>query len=411
MFSSQQISGLLNLDVAIFLVIIALFVANTAGNYFKNIYFGYQNMKKIFSTSFIGQVLRVIVTVGLIYMGFSYFGALGGLLVSFLAIFITRFDMKIYHISKKVTVDRKMIYAYALPNLAYLILVQLYGNTQNIILTSMTTATISGFFGIAMTISAIIDTIPQVVMSAIFPAMSALCGAKDAIKRQHYLLKLMFRYSLVIIIPIALAILMFSENIVILVSSAEYMPATELLVYLIPAVIIISIGHLFFSSLYAIGEPRKQTYGWAVVTAVYAPLVFIMTYLFSATGLSIAYLISAIVLFAISFFYVRRSMGFSMPFGDMGRMLVASIVLFAILFLFKPALGLLAFGSVLQYALIACVVAVSLCAYLLVLLKTNFFIEEDLDAMETLAKKVPFLKRLIMKARSVLANHVSRTYK
>lgn len=410
---SEQITAMLNLDFYIFLAIIAIFIANTAGNYFKNIYFGFQDMKKIFLTNFFGQVTRIVVMVLLIYLGASHFGALGGCFMCFFVIFITRVDFKrIYRISKKVTVDKKLIYAYAVPNLIYLILVQLYANTQNIILTSMTTATLSGLFSVAITISAIVPTLPNIVISSIFPVMSKLCGSFEAKKRQLYLLKIVFRYSLVVVLPIAVSILMFSDYVVLLMSSPEYIQSASFLMFLVPAEILIAISALFLSSLYAIGEPRKQTYGWAIVTSIYVPTFLVLTYMLSATGLAIAYLSSAVLLFSISLIFVRKSLGFKFPVLDIGKIFLAIVLFIAMLLLLKPVVSYLEPYSILfQYATIAAIVAVAGISYLIVLIKANFLIKEDLEVLGILSKKIKILKKPLRKLENVFSKYATRSYK
>ncbi len=415
-FLIPYLSSFLKLEQEIIWIIIVLFVVNTAGNYFKNIYFGYQNMKKIFTTNALGQIARVIVTFVLIYAGFSHFGALIGLFVSFTVILITRLDRKVFHISEKAIVDKKMIYSYAIPSLMYLILVQVYGNTQNILLSSMTTVEISGLFGIAMTMSSLISTIPQIVTSSIFPVLSGLSADKRAKQKQSYLLKIVFRYSLLIALPVALAVTVFSDYVILFVSSIEYMPATAFLIYLVPAAILNSIGGLFLSSLYAIGEPKQRTIAWAIIAIVYLPLTIFMIQNFSAEGLSISYFSVSVLLFFVSFYFIKQSLSFKLPIKDTTKIILSLIIPFLIMYYSKQLL-VLPIGDIgmveflLEYVKVGIVVSAALAVYGLSILFSNSLIQEDMDVMDTVAKTSPILRNEINLVKDILSKYAKRSYR
>jgi len=413
---SSRISDFLTLDKEFVWIIIALFVTNTTGNYFKNIFFGLQNMKKIFITNFFGQMSRLVVTLVLIYMGFSHFGALAGIFSAFFIILITRIDMKSLRLSEKAVVDMRLIYKYALPSLGYLILIQLYGNTQNIILTTMTTIELSGLFGIAMTIAALTSTIPQIVSSSIFPVLSGLSASEGAREKQRYLLKLVFRYSLLVVLPVATAILMFPEYVILFVSKQAYLPATAFLFLLIPAEIINSISGLFLRSLYAIGRPKERTIAWAIIVAIYLPLTIFLVKNFSAIGLAAAYFSVAIILFAVSLIFIKRALDFKIPSYDVIRIFGSIVIPFLLLMYGKSLLPdptTLATLSelIMGYVAVAVLVGLAMLVYAVTIIKSGALLQEDMDVLEIVSRKSPKFNKQIIGLRERLSKYANRTYR
>jgi O-antigen/teichoic acid export membrane protein len=409
---APQISGYMKLDTSVLWIVVALFVVNTTGNYFKNVYFGFQNMKKIFLTNLFGQTARIFVTLVLVYMGFVYFGAFAGLFVSFFIILVTRLDRKTFTLSKTAVVDKPLIYRYALPSLAYLILAQLYGNTQNIMLTSLTTAAISGVFGMAVTMTSLISTIPQIVSSAIFPVLSGLCNEKHAKQRQAYLLRIVLRYSLATVLPIAAAIMIFANYAILLVSRPDYLPASQFLLLLIPAEVLNAVATLFLSSLYAVGEPSRRMYAWGLIVLVYVPAAILMTQAYSAMGLAIAYTVSAVLLLFASYYFIKKTLDMKIDFADIRRILLAIAVFSAILLASQPLVSRLsAYGILAQCILIGVICAASSLVYAAVLIATGFLIEEDMHVLDTVAGKLPVFKGTMNFLRSALEKHATRTYR
>jgi len=413
---SSRISNFLTLDIEFVWIIILLFVTNTTGNYFKNIFFGLQNMKKIFLTNLFGQMSRLVVTLILIYMGFSHFGALAGIFSAFFIILITRIDMKSLRISEKAVVDMRLIYKYALPSLGYLILIQLYGNTQNIILTTMTTIELSGLFAIAMTIAALTSTIPQIVSSSVFPILSGLSAGEDAKEKQRYLLKLVFRYSLLVVIPIATAILMFPEYVILFVSKPAYLPATAFLFLLIPAEIINSISGLFLRSLYAIGRPKERTIAWAIIVAIYLPLTIFLVKNFSAIGLAAAYFSVAIILLVVSFIFIRRALDFKIPVYDVVRIFGSIVIPFLFLMYGKSLLqDPTTFNTITEviigYFSVAVLVGLAMGLYAVTIIKSGALLQEDIDVLEIISRKSPRFNKKIVKVKEQLSKYTNRTYR
>ena len=265
--------------VALLIFIIAI------GNFFADILFGFQNMKKIFLTNFLGNLICILLTLFFIVLGFNYFGPLIASLLCYSVILLTRFSKKFFEISKKITIDKNLIFKFLVPSFISTLFLLLFSNTQFIILSFFKTTELTGRFAVAFKICSIISVIPSILISALFPITSELSVDRKGKIKQPYLIKLVFRYNLFITLPIAFFLIIFSKYVILFFSKSAYLPAMEFLPLLTIAGLFLGLGQLFTSSLYAIGQPNKHRNVWIITSLSYILSSIPLTYYFSGTGL------------------------------------------------------------------------------------------------------------------------------
>lgn len=400
---SFQISSYLKLKPEVMWIISLLIVLGPISAILGSFYSGFQNMKKIFLTDFFGHLTKAIFPLILIFLGFGYFGPLIGLALCYLVILITRLDKDFFNISKKTKVDKKLILTFSIPSFITMVFTVLFDQTQYIILTLLESVKTTGFFAIAGKISFFIPVIPRVLSSALFPIISGLDADRNKKTKRRYLIKLTFRYALFIILPIAVFLVLFSEYVILFFSKPEYLPGMVFLPLLATAATFLGLANLFLSSLYAIGKPKVQRNIQIVLTLIYFSLAIPLTYYFSGMGLAISYLTATIIIFFLGFIFLRKSLGLSLPFKDIGRIILA--IFFSIIFLtlLKPYIK--------NFLMAGILVGIAGLIYFLVLLKLNFYLEEDLKVLDFLSVKSPIFKKQIMGLRKYLSNFVERSYK
>lgn len=399
---SFQLSPLLKLEPKVLWLTALSIITYTLAKFLGSIHYGFQDIKKFFWTNFYGQLTKVVLSSALILLGFGYFGPLVGFLICFLIISITRFSKRLFTISKKTVIDKKLILKYSIPAFVTVIFSILFNNTQYIILILLKTGEATGLFALGMIISSVITVIPSVLSSALFPITSQLSVNKNRKSRQVYLLKLVFRYGLFFTLPIAVFLILFSRYAILFFSRPEYLPATDLLPFLTIAGVFFSLGYIFLSNLYAIGKPKTQRNIFAVVSSVYLFLAIPLTYYFSGRGLAIAYLLSTILFFCLSFIFIRKHLTFKFPVKDIGRIIFGVLVSFLFLILARQFIHNFLVASV--FVIVAVII------YLLVLLKLNFYIEEDLKILDFISEKSPILKDEIVRFRNYVSKFISRSY-
>lgn len=400
---SSQLSPFLKLEKEVLWIVSILIVVMALVAVLDYVYHGFQNMKKLFLTNLYGSLSKVAFTLLFIFLNFGYFGAVVAIFLSYLIIILTRIEKAIFKISKNPVVDKKLILKFSIPAFTIYAFSVILSESQFIILSLMKTVEMTGLFAVGMKISSIIPVIPIIFFSALAPIVSGLSADKNSKPKQSYLVRIVFRYNLFFILPMALFLILFSKYAILLFSSPEYLPATSLLIILTMAFVFRGLASFFISNLYSIGYPKKCRDTLIISSLSYLFLAIPLTYYFSAVGLAVSFLLSTILFFCLSAFYLKRQLEFMPPLKDIGRILVGCFISALFLLLAKPYIHNL--WAAIAFAIIASFI------YVFSLLKLNFYLEEDLMVLDFLANKLPLFKKKVIWIRSRIAKFVNRSYK
>ena len=261
---------------------------------------------------------------------------------------------------------------------------------------------IVGFFAVAMTISLPIQIIPNILSSALFPITSGLSTDKNGKSRQAYLIKLVFRYSLLFVLPVVIFLIIFSKYVIIFFSKTEYLPAVFILPFLVLAAMFFGLASLFLGSLYAIGQPKKYRDCFIIVTSIYFVLAIPLTYYFSDKGLAISYLFSTFLFLILSFYFLNKYLKIKLPINDIRNIIISIIASSSFLLLFK---------SIIYNFWVAGIFVLSAgLIYFFILLKLNFYIKEDLKVLDFIGEKSPILNKQIIEFKNYLSKFVKKSY-
>ena len=408
-FFSQQLSFVLNLEPTVIIIVALSVFAITFAGFFGSILYGFQNMKKNFLTDLYGQIIKVVLILPLIYLGFTYFGPLIAFFICFLIISLSRFEKKFF-LGKKVKLNKKLISKYSVSAFIVNILVMLLNYTQYIILTLLMNEKISpsetmarvGYFAVAMNISFPIQIIPNILTSALFPIISGLSVDKKEKEKQSYLIKLVFRYSLFFVLPVAVFLVLYSNYVVVFFSKPEYLSATKILPLLVIASMFYGLGNIFLNNLYAIRKPKEYRNCFFRIVLLYFFLSIPLTYYFFENGLAISYFISMFFFLISGFLILKKYLKVGLPIKDTGRIILATAISSLFLLLFKQFIPNIWLAGIF--------VGIASLIYLLILLLTGFYIEEDLKVIDFIAEKSPILKKQIIYFKKFLYKRVYRSY-
>ena len=382
-------------------------------NYLANILYGFQQMKKFASLNFIGQLTKVVVTSIFIILSFHwlneelaqrcYLGPLIAFFFSYFVMILVRLRKVEVPSQKPKKVDKKLVMKYAIPAFIVVILRQLFTNTHFIILSSLTTQEITGYFAVAFKIASFVMVIPNVLTSALFPLTSQLSADKSSKRKQAELVSSTLRYSLFLSIPILLIILFFSKYAILLFAKEDYLPATEYLPSLLISSLFLGVSLLLLSTLYAIKKPEEYRNIYLVATFTYLPMAFILTKEYSASGLAYAYLSVTFLFFALSAWRVKKHLKLTFNYKNFFKIVGASFLSLTFLWIIKP------FIPNILLAIPVAILAVLI--YLFVLLKLRFYSEEDLLIIDFFIERVPrkmkLIKNLAVKVRNYLLKNIS----
>jgi O-antigen/teichoic acid export membrane protein len=379
----------------IFIVAISLIILSFS-NQLGSILYGFQNMRKVFTTHVAGHLTKIIVAAFLIFLGFSYFGPIIGFAVGFLLTALLRIG-SIRLRTQAESIDKKFVMLeYALPAFIASLALIVFSNSQYIILTSITNPEVTGIFTVAMILTSLIAVIPGTLTTALFAIISQLSGAMNAKERQSHLIQLVLRYALFLSLPAAIFLVLFSKQVILIFSRPEYLVASQIFPILALAAIIYGCGNIFLSNLYAIGKTKINRNITIVMTLIFLASSIPLTYMFfsldpsnkilPAFGLSLAYIFSVSILFFLSFFYLRKFITIILPLKTILKLVVASLVSLAFLYLVtRFTSGILSF----------CLAIIAGIIYLAILLPLKFYSKEDIEIIKYAAEKLPFKKRIL----------------
>jgi len=395
---SPFLSSILNIPQIAIIFASILLLAIAYSSQLGSIIYGFQNMKKFLITNVFGQIAKTSLAALLILLGFGYLGPLIAFIICFLIIDILRFLSIPFRREYAKINERKVLFDYAFPafisNLAWTI----FMNGQYVLLTALTNAGETGIFTVAMILTSLIAVIPNTLTLGLFPIISQLSIDHSTKKKQSYLIRLVFRYAFLITLPVALFLIIFSKPVILIFSSEKYLEASALFPILAFASIIYGCGNIFLRNLYAIGKTKLNRNIVIVTTLSFLIFAFPLISLFKAFGSALSYLLAVLILFFLSFYFIRKFLRVSLPLKDMGKILLASSIAFS--FLYSATY----FTSGLLIGLILSIVAAII--YLWILLSLNFYKKEDLKILEFFASKSPFFKKQLSLLLKFLSKRV-----
>ncbi len=395
---SPYFASLLKTTTQIIWIITISIILHSFTIQFGFILYGFQKMKKVFITNFYGSAAKVIASVILIFLGFSYFGPILGFSLNLLIISVLRLRSIVSSMNSGTIDQRHVMIDYALPAFIVNISMAILAYAQYTILTVLQNPEITGIFTIAMVLTSPITIIPITMTTALFPITSRLSVENNAKKRQRYLIQLVFRYALFIIIPLSMLLVIFSKQLILLFSKLEYLPASQLFPILALAGLIYGCGMILYQNIYALGKPKTNRNIAIVTTLIFLTLAMILTPLYSAFGMAMAYLLGVTILSILSFVYIRKYIGFTLPLTSLVKIIIASLISMGLFYLI-----VLYIQSIVVEIVLLSVVGL---VYLTILLLLRFYTKEDIKIIKSVAAKLPFVKKPLLKLSKILSKFI-----
>jgi len=385
---SSLFSNFLKLPESIILICALSIVGISFFAFFGSILYGLQKMKRFFLTDFFQILIRLALSIIMIFIGFSYFGPLVAFCLGLLIASFFRIDLN-YFRNNNISFSYKKLFDYAFPALISTLAASSIIYTQPVILTAIRNVEVTGIFTIAFVISSPILVLVTVLTSALFPIISELSADHRMKDRQSYLIAIVLRYALFLILPVSILLIVFSKYAVLLFSSAEYLESTLYFPFLVPAAMLNGIGGIFTSNLYAIGRPKTQR-NIMVFTALFFLSVSIplTSYFPKAFGLCLTYLITMLIYFMLSFVCIRKYLKIKFFMGDALRVLFSALLVLLILFILS---------NFVQTILAAVLILIpTVLFYLFFLFFIKFYRVEDVRILEFFGKRIPVIGKYFL---------------
>lgn len=252
-------------------------------------------------TANIQAIAKTAISITLVLLGFSIFGAIVGYVASyllgaiasiFLLFFVTR-KFKDGNDDGKISEDLKSIVHYGIPLYMAILVTGFVPLYQNVVLAIFTTDADVGNYKAATNFNSLITTISVPITTALLPAFSKLHSSTKEKVKVFY--RLANKYTAILMVPITVLIIILSREIVEVIYGHTYASAPIFLAIHSLLYFSVGFGYLVLPSLYnGLGE-TKITLKMSLITfltlLVLSP---IFTKAYSVQGLITAFLIASV---------------------------------------------------------------------------------------------------------------------
>ncbi len=304
-------------------------IATQFSGVFNRVWYGMQNMKKIFVNGTINQFFKLSLSAFLIFLGLGYYGPIFALSLMFVLSSFLYFSPSFVKNGEKIPI-REVFQKFALPAFLATACWLVFNNTRYIILSLLSSETQTGYFSLAFNLASLITSLGIIVSSSVFPIVSEL-ETKGEREKEGKLLLFAIRYCLLVSLPFVVFLLVFGNAAINIFFRKEYLPASSLFVFLLPASVIFAVSRIILGNVYAMGKAKLYTILSFFIMLFSLGTGIALTMLYEAKGMAMSFLLSSIFSFLCSLAVFIKRFSFKTAYlSDVIKMLFSSFLLFAI---------------------------------------------------------------------------------
>lgn len=292
---------------------------------------GYLNGKRYFKRQAIIEIAlsfaRVIIVVILLYFGFGLGGAVAAYVMAPLIILLFVPELlKIIKSNSSFSLSSIARYAFPITlSLAFFVSGMESGLLSIKVL--LTDDALTGIYTAAATFSKMLYSLFIALSFSILPAVSSAFALKNKVLLHKYIYQ-STRYSIMILVPIAMLMSIYASSIINLFYTTSYLDAGPVLEVLIFS----SIFYSLFLTMNSVISVTDKPHSTILLSAFFMLSAFILNFLliprFSLLGAALAGLFSGIVGVFISSLYLYRKLGIIFPFKSTILIVVAALVMY-----------------------------------------------------------------------------------
>lgn len=349
-----------------------------------------QKLKKLFITTTISYFFKIFMSIFLIIIGFDYFGPVVGFSISIIILLILRKDNFLSFTGK---FNKKDILKYGRSGAILNIALMLMNSVGVVVLALFSTAYSIGIFTFAYMISQAVKMYSQAVSISILPTASI----HNTLEKKHNIIILCekaIKYSLVLLLPLMVILILFSNDVILLLSSPKYLDSVLPFKLLLFGSFLIGISMIISSILYSSGFSRDSRTFVSIGSIIYVTLSLffvLFTSVEDQVGVSYAYTISSLFMVMMGFYYLWKNMRIIPRIGDIIKVLFSSMLPATIFFISTDHFII---GR--EIALLI-LFAIYFILYLLLLRLTSFFDVHDMKFFLKIERKYPKIISPIIK--------------
>jgi O-antigen/teichoic acid export membrane protein len=212
-----------------------------------------------------------------------------------------------FSIKKKSPLFKKIM-TFAIPVLFFSMGARIISYLDTLILTKITTLEQVGIYNVVLPSALVLATVSVGIISVMFP-MTAKLFAKKEFKKILSGIEIAYKYSWLIFLPIVLSLILSAKEFIVFFFGDFYGSGEIAFMILLGGVFIFMFANLNFAVLNGIGKPKVSMYSYLVALVVNVVLNLILIPKYGFVGAAIATAVSYLVLFIMSFTFVRKYLG------------------------------------------------------------------------------------------------------
>jgi stage V sporulation protein B len=306
---------------------------------------GFYQMKNILITRAFELFFMVTVAVGLVIGGFYVAGAVIGTAVGFMAalavaVYLFQRDVRSKLSRPRSLLSRahnklnfndkariaKMLIFFSVPvvitGLAELALYDM----GTLVIGVYMPSNFAGYFNVSSTVARFPLIISMAVATSVLPATAEAISLNN-----HYLLKTYvlqsYRYVSFVVVPLCVGTIVFATPIISLLFGQAYIPGSLALQILAAGMLFFTLYTISSSIAQGLGQPRLPMYVLIVGTTIDLGLSILLVPPLGINGAAIATTIASLFIMSVLMWKTLKLARVSLPIGELGRIIVASILM------------------------------------------------------------------------------------
>lgn len=358
LFNMPELSGLLK-------ILSPVFPFAVVGGALLGFLNGLRKMKKHGMATIIQAVLMLVVSAGLIYLGYGVAGAVIGIVFSsagsclYLFLVSREYFEITFHdyfptTKKMLTFGSQILAGNAINMVNY--------QADIVLIGYFLTATDVGYYAVAVGLSKFFWLIPSAIQMITYPATSEYWAKKDHGALQKMIDKSM-KYTACVLLPVGLGVGFFAGDIITLIFGEEFIYAVLPLHILIVGTVVFGIVKAIGGSVTGIGRPDIGLKIVGISATINIVLNVLLIPVYGITGAAVATAVSLFVASLLGIYTTSRMLNLRIDLKWYARIALLTLLAISVFIYFKHVNAYL-LGMTL------------LCIYLIVI-STNFLTEED----------------------------------
>ena len=214
-------------------------------------------------------------------------------------------------------------------------IISIYIQLDTVMLGFMSSAKNVGYYASGLKVTKMLLGLVTSLGGVLLPRLSYYI-ANDMKDEFNRMLKRSFEVIWIFCLPIVAALMLLSEEIIVLFAGNQYLPASLCIIITAPIILFIGLTNIFgIQILYPLGRDKQVVYSVTTGAIIAFTLNLLLIPYFAHIGAAIATLTSELSVLAAQLFLIPKEYRVLMPFKTISKYIIATLILILIILLIK----------------------------------------------------------------------------